>query len=217
VLGGSMLRFPVNFRVHGRREAAHPEKPGPVARCRHPKSSLLSAAFTLKIALVDHTANHSRRFFDRGAVVLVTLNNPREKFWGTILDLTAAGLSVRGIDLNSFDDFAQMVRTEDPITPGAVFFPMHRVERMELDVRSGSIPSLCDRFAAKTGRAAAEVLDALPESISPGCTLVEAERRFVEATVAAMNDDVLRAAVALGITEEQVRRVLAGAPGSGPR
>jgi hypothetical protein len=178
---------------------------------------LLSAALTLKIAVVDKTAIHSRSLFDRGAIVLVTLNNPREKFWGAILDVTAAGLSVRGIDLNSFDDFAQTVRTEDPMTPGAVFFPMHRVEKMELDVRSGSIPSLCDRFAAKTGRDAAAILDALPDSISPGCTLVEAERRFVEATVAALNYDLLQAAASLGITEEQVRRVLAGAPGSGPR
>jgi hypothetical protein len=32
-----------------------------------------------------------------------------------------------------------------------VFFPMHRVERMELDMPSGAIPSLSDRFTALTG------------------------------------------------------------------
>src|SRR5581483_2038141 len=89
--------------------------------------------------------------FARGSVVLVTLNNPREKFWGAILDLTAAGLSMRGIDLNSFDDFANMLRSGEPVAASSVFFPMHRVERVELDARSGSIPSLRERFAAKTG------------------------------------------------------------------
>lgn len=100
--------------------------------------------------------------FARGALVLVTLNSPREKFWGAILELTTAGLGVRGIDLNSFDDFARLVREGEPISASAVFFPMHRVERIELDVSSGGIPSLGERFAAKSGRAAASVLEPAP-------------------------------------------------------
>ena len=151
--------------------------------------------------------------FCRGAVVLVTLNSPREKFWGAILDLTPAGLSVRGIDLNSFDDFIGLVREGEPVTPGAVFFPMHRVERIELDARNGEIPSLCDRFLAKTGRSAAEVLQALAVSpISIGCTLLDAERRFVEATLASVEHDFAHAARILGIGEEQLRHVLAPGP-----
>jgi hypothetical protein len=90
--------------------------------------------------------------FVRGAIVLVTLNQPREKFWGAVLDLTPAGLAVRGIDLNSLEDLAQLVREGDPVAASAVFFPMHRVERIELDVRNGVIPSLAERFAAKSGR-----------------------------------------------------------------
>jgi hypothetical protein len=96
--------------------------------------------------------------FARGAVVLVTLNTPREKFWGVVLELTTAGLGVRGIDLNSFDDFARLVREGEPVAAGAVFFPMHRVERIELDTRNGSIPSLTERFASKSGRDFAELL-----------------------------------------------------------
>ena len=98
--------------------------------------------------------------FSRGAVVLVTLNNPREKFWGTILDLTPAGLAMRGIDLNSFEDFAGLVRDGEPVAASAVFFPMHRVERIELDARNGSIPSLAERFAAKSGRSASAIFQA---------------------------------------------------------
>ena len=90
--------------------------------------------------------------------MLVTLNAPREKFWGVMLELTSAGLGVRGIDLNSFDDFARLVREGEPVTAGAVFFPMHRVERIELDARNGSIPSLTERFASKSGRDFAELL-----------------------------------------------------------
>ena len=95
--------------------------------------------------------------FVRGAVVLVTLNTPREKFWGVVLELTPAGLGVRGIDLNSFDDFARLVREGEPVAAGALFFPMHRVERIELDARNGSIPSLAERFASKSGRDFAEL------------------------------------------------------------
>jgi hypothetical protein len=92
----------------------------------------------------------------------VTLSSPREKFWGAVLELSGAGLSVCGVDLNSFDDFAAMVRSGDA-EPGVVFFPMHRVERVELDARNGDIPSLAERFAEKSGRAAAAVLGLDPD------------------------------------------------------
>lgn len=93
-----------------------------------------------------------RAFFAAGTIVLITLNNPREKFWGAILDITPAGVSIRGIDLNSFDDFIAQLRAGEHVGPAAVFYPMHRVERMELDVRNGEIPSLRERFAEKCGR-----------------------------------------------------------------
>ena len=90
--------------------------------------------------------------FHAGTLVLVTLNNPREKFWGSILELTPAGLSIRGIDLNSFDDFAGQVKAGDPVTAGSVFFPMHRIERVDLDAHNGEFPSLEERFQNKTGQ-----------------------------------------------------------------
>ena len=102
--------------------------------------------------------------FVAGAVVLVTLNAPREKFWGVILELAPAGLSLRGIDLNSFEDFARLVKDGEPVTPAAVFFPMHRIERVEIDGRNGEIPSLCDRFQTKTGRDFLGVLGGLAHS-----------------------------------------------------
>lgn len=90
--------------------------------------------------------------FTPGVVVLVTLNSPREKFWGVLLEVSPAGISLRGLDLNSFEDFVHLVRAGEPACPAAVFFPMHRVERMEADEHSGDIPSLRERFQEKTGR-----------------------------------------------------------------
>jgi len=91
--------------------------------------------------------------FSAGNVVVVTLNMPREKFWGTLLALTPAGASLRGIDLNSIDDFARQVRDGDQVDANIVFFPMHRIERIESDDRNGDIPSLQERFENKAGRA----------------------------------------------------------------
>lgn len=89
--------------------------------------------------------------FSRGALVIVTLCNPREKFWGMILALAPAGMSLSGIELASFEDLALMVKEGEPFTPAVVFFPMHRVERVELDLPDGSLPSLSQRFFSKTG------------------------------------------------------------------
>jgi hypothetical protein len=86
-----------------------------------------------------------------GALVIVTLGNPREKLWGMILALAPEGLSLSGIELASFEDFALMVKDGEPFSPPIVFFPMHRIERVELDLPDGSLPSLSQRFVAKTG------------------------------------------------------------------
>ena len=96
--------------------------------------------------------------FRPGIMVLVTLGDPREKFWGAILSLTPEGLSLCGVELASFDDLVSLVKEGEPFSPGVVFLPMHRVERMELDLPDGSIPSLSQRFTSKTGLDAASVL-----------------------------------------------------------
>lgn len=86
-----------------------------------------------------------------GQLVLVTLNSPREKFWGVMLSLNPAGVSVRGIDLQSLDDFTQLVKSGEAVSPSVVFFPMHRVQRIEEDDANGELPSLADQFRSKTG------------------------------------------------------------------
>jgi hypothetical protein len=90
--------------------------------------------------------------FRQGALVIATLTSPREKFWGAILHLGAEGVSLRGVDVASFDNLALQIKNGEPFTAGVVFFPMHRVERMELDLPEGNLLSLAQRFAEKTGQ-----------------------------------------------------------------
>ncbi|MFZ3263623.1 MAG: hypothetical protein WA172_06455 [Terriglobales bacterium] len=104
--------------------------------------------------------------FRAGALVIATLANPREKFWGAILHLSPVGLSLRGVDLSSFDDFITQIRDGEPFSSGVIFFPMHRVERLELDLPEGNILSLAQRFAQKTGQDPAPLL--VSEFLPPG-------------------------------------------------
>jgi len=95
-----------------------------------------------------------------GCIVVVSLHSPREKMWGELLALSTAGVTVRGIDLNSFDDFIrQVLHPEgDPVGLPMVFFPMQRVERISLDEPSGSIPSMANIFETKAGRSLKDYL-----------------------------------------------------------
>ena len=71
--------------------------------------------------------------------------------------MSVAGVSLRGIILESLDDFARQLKIGESADPALVFFPMHRVERVELDTRNGDIPSVAERFLSKSGFNAIEV------------------------------------------------------------
>jgi hypothetical protein len=87
-----------------------------------------------------------------GSPVVVYLHTPREKLWGLIGEINAAGVFMRGIDLNTFDDWTRMLaKGERNIGLTHVFFPMWRVERITLDERIDDIPSLADRFQERVG------------------------------------------------------------------
>ena len=89
----------------------------------------------------------------RGAAVLVVLHTPREKCWGVLDEINAAGVFLRGLDLNAFEDFVRGLATGEPsVGPSEIFFPMWRVERVALDERAGDVPSLAEQFEARTGR-----------------------------------------------------------------
>ena len=98
------------------------------------------------------------------SIVIVSLAAPKEKIWGQLLALSAAGVTVRGIQLDSFDDFVRQVVSQEEATVGmtTAFFPIHRVERISTDEPSGTLPSLADRFRQKVGLSIQEYLGMEP-------------------------------------------------------
>jgi len=89
----------------------------------------------------------------RLSAVLVSLQNPKEKFWGVVLSVQASGITVRGIDLNSFDDWSRGVAKGDgDMGLSTTFFPIHRVERVTVDETVGSVLSLAETFEARVGQ-----------------------------------------------------------------
>jgi hypothetical protein len=98
-----------------------------------------------------------RQGFGEGSVVLLTLHSPRQKCIGVLLRLSPAGLELRCIDLESLEDLARQIRAGEAAGASTVFFPMQRVERMELDEACGELPSLAQSFAAQAGRALEDV------------------------------------------------------------
>jgi hypothetical protein len=95
-----------------------------------------------------------------GAAVILYLQNPKEKIWGLMVSLQTAGIIVRGLDLVAFEDWLrQEARGEElSIGPSTIFYPMHRVVRMERDETIGPVLSFADRFLREVGRPVEEVL-----------------------------------------------------------
>lgn len=95
------------------------------------------------------------------SIVVVSLHSPKERVWGELLEVSSAGVTVRGIDLSAFDDFvSQVLHPEgDRIGLPTLFFPMLRIERIALDEARGSIPSMAEMFERKVGRSLANYLE----------------------------------------------------------
>ncbi len=94
-----------------------------------------------------------------GACVMLVLHSPREKCWGVLDEISAAGVFLRGLDLNAFEDWTRAVAHDEPfIGLTDLFFPMWRVERVTLDESAGEVPSLAEQFARRTGRSVQELL-----------------------------------------------------------
>jgi hypothetical protein len=99
-----------------------------------------------------------------GSPVICYLANPREKVWGLLLALQPAGITVRGLDISVFEDWMrQEARGEDTgLGLSTLFYPMHRVERMERDETLGPIESYADRFRRIVGLSVLEVAGIQP-------------------------------------------------------
>lgn len=89
-----------------------------------------------------------------GCIVLIYLQEPREKIWGLLLDLNPAGVLVRGLALTSFDDWLREAgtNTQGGIRPSTTFYPLGRVEKIILDEPGEGVPSLDEQCRARTGK-----------------------------------------------------------------
>jgi hypothetical protein len=114
----------------------------------------------------------------RGALVLVHLVNPTEKFWGTLDRLETVGVTFRGISLDSFEVWVTELARRDASGLGlaTMFVPLFRVERIFLDEEVGEVESYRRRFERRVGASVdnfvtlereSEEADA-PESTEPG-------------------------------------------------
>ncbi len=100
--------------------------------------------------------------FETGSAAVLYLNDPREKIWGLVVSVSAAGVVLRGLRLDSFEDWMrQEARNEEELL-GLVttFYPLPRIERLEEDRSVGSVVSYSDRFAESVGRTVQQVVAA---------------------------------------------------------
>jgi hypothetical protein len=90
---------------------------------------------------------------ESGALVILHLVNPIEKFWGVLGELSPAGVVFRGINVSSFDDWmGQAARGEgQALGLATMFVPLLRVERLFLDEQVGEVESYSQRFERRVG------------------------------------------------------------------
>lgn len=95
-----------------------------------------------------------------GSIVVVNCGNPREKMWGCVVHMDISGVVIRGLDLESVEDWLRQERSGGggALGPSTFFVPMHRVLRIDLDESSGAVESFADRFRAASGRDVRDVL-----------------------------------------------------------
>ncbi len=89
-----------------------------------------------------------------GALVVVHCTNPREKHWGLLIRMDELGVVLRGLDLESVEDWLAQERSGgDPlIAPSTFFVPTHRVIRLDLDESGPVVAGYGDRFARECDR-----------------------------------------------------------------
>jgi len=99
--------------------------------------------------------------FDPSSMVIANLVNPKEKFFGVLVALSPAGITMRAINLDSFDDWLrQIAKGDEPnLDLITMFVPLFRVERIFLDEPSGAIKSYAQRFEEVVGMTVQQYLN----------------------------------------------------------
>ena len=94
------------------------------------------------------------------SVVIASLQSPREKIWGMLLSINTHGITIRGIDINSFQDWARSITNEtESMGLSTMFIPMMRVEKVILDETVGGYKSFSEQFYDRIGRDVKDYFD----------------------------------------------------------
>jgi hypothetical protein len=90
----------------------------------------------------------------RGHFVLAHLVTPSEKFFGRLEEMSPMGFVLRGVNVESFEDWLRdFARGErDGMGLVTMFVPLHRLERMFLDERVGGVESYREVFERRVRR-----------------------------------------------------------------
>jgi hypothetical protein len=91
---------------------------------------------------------------ESNSIVIAHLVNPTEKYWGVLLSLDPSGLTLRGVNVSSFDDWMFQIARQEERTLGlsTMFVPLSRVERIFLDEQVGEVESYRQRFEHNVGQ-----------------------------------------------------------------
>jgi hypothetical protein len=109
----------------------------------------------------NEAAKAMKSGIQRGDPIIVVLQTPKEKYWGVLDEINTAGVFLRGLDLNAFDDWVAAVLHKEPfIGLTDLFFPMWRIERVSRDEAAGGITSLYEQVERRTGLTVGELLRA---------------------------------------------------------
>jgi len=90
---------------------------------------------------------------EAGEYVIVIMHTPREKLFGILDEISAAGAFIRGVDLGYFEDWCRAIAAGEPHLPMSDYFlPMWRIERITRDEGNEDIQSMAEQFSQRTGR-----------------------------------------------------------------
>ena len=100
---------------------------------------------------------------EQGDLVNLYLIDPIEKMWGRLVRIDVTGIILRGIDVSMIEPFRYQLRKEETVVyPQTSFWPMRRVQRMDLDEPMDELPSVIQSIMSSTGFSADEIIS-LPE------------------------------------------------------
>ncbi|MDJ0839401.1 MAG: hypothetical protein QNK37_22975 [Acidobacteriota bacterium] len=94
-----------------------------------------------------------------GDFVNLYVIDPIEKIWGRLVRISDAGIVVRGFDVKLIESYRYQFQKEEPeVYPQTTFWPMRRVQKLDLDEAMGDIPSVIESLKRTTGLSADEIL-----------------------------------------------------------